>query len=110
MPDERRVVCDYLRKEFPGLLMTGPFSILVGWNGGMMALNDRLKLRSMVTAKSGARTYFASEECAIRRMDENAGGLLAPRGGEPVIVTLKGEKSDPPITNLNCFAEGDIDL
>ncbi len=110
MPEERRIVCDYLRKEFPGLLMTGPFSILVGWNGGMMALNDRLKLRSMVTAKNGSRTYFASEECAIRRMDENAGGLFAPRGGEPVIVTLKGEKSDPPITNLNCFAEGNIDI
>ena len=26
------------------------------------------------------------------------------------IVTLKGEKSDPPITNLNCFAEGNIDI
>ena len=30
------------------LLITGPFSILLGFTGGMMALNDRLKLRSMV--------------------------------------------------------------
>ena len=38
----------YLRTMFPSLLVTGPFSIVLGFNGGLMALNDRLKLRSMV--------------------------------------------------------------
>ena len=34
-----------------------------------MALNDRLKLRSMVCAEKGEAVYFASEECAIRVME-----------------------------------------
>lgn len=105
MPKERGETCDYLRKEFPSLLMTGPFSILVGFEGGMMALNDRLKLRSMVAAKNGDTTYFASEECAIRKMDVNAKDLFAPRGGEPVIVTLKNKSGGLPMADLNCFAE-----
>ena len=37
--------------RFASLLITGPFSILVGFEGGMMALNDRLKLRCMVVAR-----------------------------------------------------------
>lgn len=105
MPKARGETCDYLRKEFPSLLMTGPFSILVGFEGGMMALNDRLKLRSMVAAKNGDTTYFASEECAIRKMDVNAKDLFAPRGGEPVIVTLKNKSGGLPMADLNCFAE-----
>ena len=32
-------------------MITGPFSILVGFTGGLMALNDRLKLRSMVVGE-----------------------------------------------------------
>ena len=32
----------------------------------MMALNDRLKLRSMVVAEKEDIVYMASEECAIR--------------------------------------------
>lgn len=40
----------YLRTMFSSFLITGPFSIVFGFNGGLMALNDRLKLRSMVVA------------------------------------------------------------
>ena len=35
----------YLRTIYPSLLITGPFSIILGFEGGLMALNDRLKLR-----------------------------------------------------------------
>ena len=52
-------------------------------------LNDRLKLRSMVTAEHGERVYIASEEAAIRAMDPDAGNFYAPSGGEPVIVKVK---------------------
>lgn len=78
----------YLRHAFPSMLMTGPFSILVGFEGGMMALNDRLKLRSMVTAEQGSATYVASEECAIRAVAPDAVNLYSPAGGEPFIVRL----------------------
>jgi glutamate synthase domain-containing protein 1 len=72
------------------LLITGPFSILVGFTGGMMALNDRLKLRSMVAAEKGDRLYVASEECAIRQMTPTVDRIWSPKGGEPIIVRLEG--------------------
>ena len=79
----------YLRAVFSGLLITGPFSIVLGFNGGLMALNDRLKLRSMVVAEKEDRVLIASEEAAIRAMEPEAEKLYAPAGGEPVIVKVK---------------------
>lgn len=79
----------YLRKIYPSLLITGPFSIILGFSGGLMALNDRLKLRSMVTAEKGDKVFIASEEAAIRVMEPDAENFYAPAGGEPVIVKVK---------------------
>ena len=79
----------YLRTVFPNLLITGPFSIVLGFDGGLMALNDRLKLRSMVVGEHDDMVYIASEEAAIRAMDKNAENVRAPMGGEPVIVKVK---------------------
>ena len=81
----------YLRNMFSSFLVTGPFSILVGFDGGMMALNDRLKLRSLVAAEKGRTVYFSSEEAAIRVIEPEPDRIWAPRGGEPVIVTLDKE-------------------
>ena len=90
MEPAAREKATYLRNTFASLLVTGPFSILLGFEGGMMALNDRLKLRSMVVAEKGEMFYAASEECAIRILEPNPDRLYAPTGGEPVIVTLNG--------------------
>ena len=79
----------YLRTVFPSLLITGPFSIVFGYNGGIMALNDRLKLRSMVVGEKDDKVYIASEEAAIRVMEPNAENMYAPAGGEAVIVKVK---------------------
>ena len=79
----------YLRTMFSSLLITGPFSIVLGYNGGLMALNDRLKLRSMVVGEKDDMVYIASEEAAIRTMEPNAENIWAPAGGEPVIVKVK---------------------
>ena len=78
----------YLRSAFSGLLITGPFSILVGFTGGIMALNDRLKLRSMVVGERGDNVYIASEESAIRIIEPELDTLFYPRGGEPVVYRL----------------------
>ena len=88
MPEPRRRHYTYLRNVFSSLLITGPFSILVGYTGGMMALNDRCKLRSMVVGERGDTVYVASEECAIRTIQPSLDRLWSPRGGEPVIVGL----------------------
>ncbi|MCR4673326.1 MAG: hypothetical protein K5637_08895 [Lachnospiraceae bacterium] len=79
----------FLRTVFPSLLVTGPFSIVLGFTGGIMALNDRLKLRSMVVGEKDDLVFIASEEAAIRTMAPDAANIWAPAGGEPVIVTVK---------------------
>lgn len=79
----------YLRKIYPSLLITGPFSIIIGFEGGLMALNDRLKLRSMVVAEKDDKVLIASEEAAIRVMEPNAENIYAPAGGEPIIAKVK---------------------
>ena len=89
-PEPERSRLTYLRNAFSSLLLTGPFSILLGFDGGMMALNDRLKLRSMVVGEKDETVYIASEESAIRVVEPNPDRLWAPKGGEPVIVTLNG--------------------
>ena len=73
---------------YSSFLITGPFSILVGFTGGMMALNDRLKLRSLVVGEKGRTVYFSSEEAAIRAVEPELDRIWAPAGGQPVIVTL----------------------
>ena len=89
MPPKEARQLEYLRKIYPNLLITGPFSIILGFDGGLMALNDRLKLRSMVVAEKGEKVFIASEEAAIRVMEHDAENVYAPAGGEPVIVKVK---------------------
>lgn len=87
--ESERQRLSYLRTVFPSLLITGPFSIVLGFDGGLMALNDRLKLRSMVVGEKDDKVFIASEEAAIRTMEPNAENIWAPAGGEPVIVKVK---------------------
>ncbi len=54
-----------------------------------MALNDRLKLRSMVVGEKDDMVYIASEESAIRAIEPDVRNVRAPMGGEPVIVKVK---------------------
>ena len=88
-PEPEKSILSYLRTVYPSLLITGPFSIILGFEGGLMALNDRLKLRSMVVADKDDMVYIASEEAAIRVMEPDAENIYAPAGGEPVIVKVK---------------------
>ena len=86
IPERDKLI--YLRTMFSSLLITGPSSIVLGFEGGLMALNDRLTLRSLVVGEKDDRVFMASEEAAIRTMEPNAENIWAPAGGEPVIVTL----------------------
>lgn len=88
-PEAEKRKLEYLRTVYPSLLITGPFSIILGFEGGLMALNDRLKLRSMVCAEKDDIVYIASEEAAIRAVEPNVKEIYAPAGGEPVIVKVK---------------------
>ena len=79
----------YLRTVYSSLLITGPFSIILGFRGGLMALNDRLKLRSMVVGEKDDKVYIASEEAAIRAVEPSAENIWAPAGGQPVVVRVR---------------------
>ena len=92
MDEEQAAQARYLRAAFSNLLITGPFSIILGFEGGLMALNDRLKLRSMVIGEKDDKVYMASEECAIRVIEPHLDRIWSPKGGEPVIVTLDSYK------------------
>ena len=89
MPKDERELHTFLRNAFPSLLITGPFSIIFGFENGIMALNDRLKLRSMVVGEKDDMVYIASEECAIRSIQPELDKLWSPDGGQAVIVTTK---------------------
>ncbi|MCL2077935.1 MAG: hypothetical protein FWH08_05950 [Oscillospiraceae bacterium] len=90
MGAEEREIHEYLRVMFSAQLITGPFSILVGFEGGLMALNDRLKLRSMVVGEKGDLVYIASEEAAIRVIEPCLDTVWSPEGGKPVIINIAG--------------------
>ncbi len=94
MPPVEKAKYETLRNMFASLLVTGPFSIILGFDGGLMALNDRLKLRSMVAAEKGETVYMASEECAIRAICPDVDRIWTPRGGEPIIATLNNYGGD----------------
>jgi len=93
MSAEDKETHEYLRVMFADQLITGPFSILVGFDNGpgergIMALNDRLKLRSMVIGEKDDTVYIASEEAAIRIIEPNLDNVWAPKGGQPVIIKV----------------------
>ena len=88
MPEKERREAEYLRRVYSGLLVTGPFSVILGYTGGLLAINDRLKLRGMVVAEKGNTTYIASEECAIRVIAPTVDRIYAPKGGEVVIAEV----------------------
>lgn len=77
-----------LRITYPSALVNGPFSVIIGSNEGLLALNDRLKLRALITAEKGSMTYLASEQAAIEVICPDAENIHSLDGGEPFLVLL----------------------
>ncbi len=96
MPKPQRELYTALRTVYGSLMMNGPFSIIVGWSGGMFALNDRVKLRSLVAAEQGDYLYAASEEAAIRQVCPNPDRVWFPRGGELVVGRISPQQATQP--------------
>lgn len=92
MDEKEQKLLKTIRAVYGSALLNGPFSIILGHNKGFIALNDRIKLRPLVVAEDGDRTYIASEESAIREICPEPEKIWAPRGGEPVIGLLEGVK------------------
>lgn len=77
-----------LRLVYGGLLMNGPFAVIIARNGEMIGLTDRIRLRPMVAAVRNDMLYLSSEESAIRLISPQLDYCWNPRGGEPVIGRL----------------------
>jgi glutamate synthase domain-containing protein 1 len=90
MPDAERELLTSLRAVYGPGMLNGPFAIVLGFNGGMVALNDRIKLRPLVAARKGSLLVVASEESAIRQIVPDPDMTWAPKAGEPVIARVKG--------------------
>ncbi len=81
-----------MRRIYSSLLLNGPFSIIVATCNGLMAVNDRIKLRPLVAAEKGSWLYVSSEEAAIRVVEPAPERIWSPGGGEPVIGLLRGKQ------------------
>jgi len=91
MPEEDRKLYTALRMVYGSALLNGPFAIVLGMDDGMVALNDRIKLRPLVAARNGDVVYVASEESAIREICPHPEKSWMPLAGEPVIATVSRE-------------------
>ena len=64
----------------PPCSLPGPSPSSSATRAGLMALGDRLKLRSMVCAEKGDKAYISSEESAIRKIEPSLDRIFAPAG------------------------------
>ncbi|MBT3319285.1 MAG: glutamine amidotransferase family protein [Clostridia bacterium] len=92
MSEEDQKKFEAIRAVYSSALINGPFSIILGFEGGMLALNDRIKLRPLVAAEKGDTLYVASEEAAIRVICSEPERVWSPRGGEPIIGLVEGRR------------------
>jgi glutamate synthase domain-containing protein 1 len=88
MPDEERELITALRQAYGGLLLNGPFTLIIAHNGEMIGLTDRIRLRPLSAAVKGDVLYISSEESAITLVCPDIDRSWKPRGGEPVVGRL----------------------
>jgi glutamate synthase domain-containing protein 1 len=89
MPAGEQALMRQLRAVYGPGMLNGPFAIVLGFGGGMVALNDRIKLRPLVAARQGTRVMVASEESAMREVLDAPDRVWSPKAGEPVIARVK---------------------
>jgi glutamate synthase domain-containing protein 1 len=77
-----------LRITYGGLLLNGPFTVIIARAGEMVGLTDRIRLRPLVVASQGTKLYLSSEESAIRLVSPELDDVWIPMGGQPVIARL----------------------
>jgi glutamate synthase domain-containing protein 1 len=92
MKPETQRAMSAMRQTYGGLLMNGPFTIIVAHEGEMIGLTDRIKLRPLTAAEKDDYLFLSSEEAAIRLVSPNLDKVWSPRGGEPVVGRLKSKQ------------------
>jgi len=88
MPPEQQALYNTLRAVYAGLLINGPFTVIIAHQGEMIGLTDRIRLRPLTAAVGGNRLYLSSEESPIRLVSPELDRVWTPVGGEPIIGRL----------------------
>ncbi|MFC2034153.1 glutamine amidotransferase family protein [Chloroflexota bacterium] len=78
-----------LRQVYGGLLLNGPFAVIIAHHDEMIGLTDRIRLRPLTVGEKGDVVYLSSEESAIRLISPELDNLWIPTGGELVVSKLK---------------------
>ena len=105
MPPEQHKLFTAIRMVYGQALLNGPFAVVLGMADGMVALNDRIKLRPLVAARDGDVIYVASEESAIREICAHPQESWMPRAGEPVIATVSAQAKVANGSSRQCAPE-----
>lgn len=93
MPPDDKKLYTALRMTYASCLINGPSALVLGFDGGMMGLNDRIKLRPLVAAESKSFAYISSEESGIVAVaSEKLKNVRHPAAGEPVIFRYRNAK------------------
>jgi len=100
MPPKKRAECTMLRMVYGSAALNGPFAFLLAYGGGLIGLNDRVKLRPLVVGRKGNTWYMSSEESAIRLIEPDLDEMFAPPAGKPVIVELEPEVAAAQEANI----------
>jgi glutamate synthase domain-containing protein 1 len=90
MAEPEREVAQALRAVYGSAMLNGPFAIVLGFNGGMVALNDRIKLRPLVAARQGDVLMVASEESVLHEVLDAPDAIWAPKAGVPLVARVEG--------------------
>jgi glutamate synthase domain-containing protein 1 len=88
MSKDERTLLQALRITYGGLLLNGPFTVIIARSGEMVGLTDRIRLRPLVVASRETRLFLSSEESAIRLVCPELDDVWIPVGGQPVIGRL----------------------
>lgn len=99
MPDRERELHVALRTVYGGLLMNGPFALVVANREQMIAITDRIRLRPLTAATKDSFVYYSSEEASIRLVSPTLDKVWTPMGGVPVVSRL-GQAPTPEGSTL----------
>ncbi len=97
-----------LRITYSGLLLNGPFTVIIARGGEMIGLTDRIRLRPLVVASHGTRVFLSSEESAIRFVSPDLDDTWIPVGGHPVVARLghvPTSEEQWPSSEVSCVAD-----
>lgn len=88
LPPQQQAYETALRATYSSALVNGPFSVILGSDDGLLALNDRLKLRALMVGEKDSMVYLASEQAAIEVVCPDAQNIRSIEGGVPFVVQL----------------------